>query len=549
MEDRLAALARDVGPRPACEEGEREAGDLIREIFEARELSVEQQRVRSPKTYSYTYILYLALAIAVGVTARFAPGWAALGAAALSVAFFFELDMKPVLSRLVPKGISRNIVGRLHPSGHGSSKVVVISAHYDSARAALSFSPQALPRFRAMFLLTAASVWAVCLLAVVHWGAKALAAGWADVVWYATLVPAACLMFPIGILIHREAAMPWVDGANDNASGVVAMLEILERLAASRRRAAVRGHEAEAAPGVQAELGARGQEAALLRVLPQSGGPPSGGPPPGGEGGEGFAGVLPGEMTVGSSGPIGHGAEDWGDVAFTDWLGLDEEWDPRREGQRLGEYARIEEAEEGQEGEEARRAFDELAGELPDASTPVSQAPDLSFEGRPEGAAAAARVFSPASSGEGGLADKAVWFVATCCEEAGAFGMIDFLRRYGVRLRDAYFVNLDNLGAGRLAFTADEGLVRSRASDGRLVSLARQVADAKGFDIVAAPYHLLPTDATAALARGFRAISVMAFDERGLLPNWHWSTDTVERVQIENVETAADFVLELLRAL
>ena len=38
------------------------------------------------------------------------------------------------------------------------------------------------------------------------------------------------------------------------------------------------------------------------------------------------------------------------------------------------------------------------------------------------------------------------------------------------------------------------------------------------------------TDATAALVRGFRAMSLMAFDINGRLPNRHWSTDTADGV-------------------
>jgi hypothetical protein len=63
------------------------------------------------------------------------------------------------------------------------------------------------------------------------------------------------------------------------------------------------------------------------------------------------------------------------------------------------------------------------------------------------------------------------------------------------------------------------------------------------------PYRGLSTDATPALARRFHAMSVMAFDINGRLPNWHWASDTVDNVSERTVEQAVEFVTVLLRDL
>jgi len=63
------------------------------------------------------------------------------------------------------------------------------------------------------------------------------------------------------------------------------------------------------------------------------------------------------------------------------------------------------------------------------------------------------------------------------------------------------------------------------------------------------PYRGLSTDATPALARRFHAMSVMAFDINGRLPNWHWHTDTVENVQEDTMASATEFVAELIKEL
>jgi hypothetical protein len=242
---------------------------------------------------------------------------------------------------------------------------------------------------------------------------------------------------------------------------------------------------------------------------------------------------------------------DWGDVTFTDWLGVDQHWDVHQEGKRIADLPGLEEdladaqATLAEPESPEQTVFEQLAGPAPEAGIETREAPDLAFE-RPE---RPPRPDSVPGRTEAGLANKEVWFVATGCEEAGTFGMIEFLKRYGTRLRDAYFINLDNLGSGRLVFVSDEGLMRTHGADPRLLAASRQVADLKNFDIVAHPYHLLTTDATALMARRHRAMSVMALDDRGMLPNWHWMTDTVDRVRVENVESAADFVFELIKNL
>lgn len=567
-DERLAALARDIGPRPATREGEHDAADYIRDVLDSKDAFVEFQRIRSPRTCSVTYLIYFFGAVIIAVLAQpFSPWawawpWTALAAIVLGGFFYLELDTRQVVSRLMPKGQSRNVVGRMHASAGGPATVVVILAHYDSARAALPFSPRMVGRFRLAFLATAGAVWTICVLAVVRAGVGLAGAGSSPAstyIGYAMLALAVCLLFPIAIYVHREVAMPFVDGANDNASGVVAMLEVMERMATARSQS--RPSAADSGQRVDSEQAA--------------GGGPSGGPitlsggyapdGPGGDGGPSDGSADPDDPPsekAGESPDSGERAapdseQDWGDVALTDWLGVDRHWDIRREGQALGDYSAIGRQGEGDAtaGEQPpaepqppeEQAFERLAGPVPQQQIDVVEAPDLAFEtGRRHGPD------EEPSGGRGrepGLDDKEVWFVATGCGEAGTVGMIEFLKRYSTRLRDAYFINLDSLGSGRLAFVSDEGMVRSRGADRVLLAASREVADIKGFDIVAHPYHLLTTDATAAMIRGHRAMSVMAFDEKGRLPNWHWATDTVERVHIENIESAADFVFELVKVL
>jgi hypothetical protein len=142
-----------------------------------------------------------------------------------------------------------------------------------------------------------------------------------------------------------------------------------------------------------------------------------------------------------------------------------------------------------------------------------------------------------------------IWLVATGSEESGMHGIRHFLRQYPFPREDTYIINLDSVGRGQLSIIVAEGWLRPRQSDPVLVKLAGQT-DAADIAIDADPrtYRLLGTDGLMALARGFRAMSVMAL-ENGRVPNWHRHTDTPEHVQPELIERAARLALGIARRL
>lgn len=140
-----------------------------------------------------------------------------------------------------------------------------------------------------------------------------------------------------------------------------------------------------------------------------------------------------------------------------------------------------------------------------------------------------------------------LWFVATGCEEVGLVGMLAFLRRHGEALRDADFLVLDNMGAGFPAYTVGEGMLRYYPSSPRLLEVAERVAqDHPEWGVLGVPNTLMSTDALPAAHRGYHTIGFRGVDARGLLPNWHWPTDTVERVDWGTVTTVTAFVAEML---
>ncbi len=141
-----------------------------------------------------------------------------------------------------------------------------------------------------------------------------------------------------------------------------------------------------------------------------------------------------------------------------------------------------------------------------------------------------------------------LWIVATGCEEAGFVGMRAFLQQHGSELRDAMVLNFDNVGIGRLRYITGEGMIRIYPSDPELLLLSSEVVrENPDLKLVPHEYRTLPTDGYAALVKGYRAMSVMAFDEEGVIPNWHWETDLVENLDEANLDQAERFALLLVR--
>lgn len=149
-----------------------------------------------------------------------------------------------------------------------------------------------------------------------------------------------------------------------------------------------------------------------------------------------------------------------------------------------------------------------------------------------------------------GINNMELWCVSTGCEEVGTIGMIYFLDQYGAELRDAYFINLDNLGAGIVKYTTGEGMLGIYPCDQYLVGVARRIsAGHPDWGIREAVNQIMMTDANPALARGFRILSIRAEDKNGLLPNWHWHTDTYENVDPQTMDIAGNFLYALVRAI
>ncbi|MGQ4834639.1 MAG: M28 family metallopeptidase [Candidatus Asgardarchaeia archaeon] len=147
------------------------------------------------------------------------------------------------------------------------------------------------------------------------------------------------------------------------------------------------------------------------------------------------------------------------------------------------------------------------------------------------------------------LKNTEIWLVATGSEESGMFGIINFLKSHQdiFDKKNTFIINFDNLGTGNVHYITGEGLITTLKSDPMLIKFAEKANDEKKLGVRPKVYKLLPTDATPAIAYGYRAMSIMSFDNNGLLPNWHWYSDIYENVEEETVKKALTLAYEIIQ--
>ena len=632
----LHELADQIGPRPATTDTEAQAAEYLQGVMRAKGLNVERQDFECPRTYAWAFVIYYTLTIIAAV----ASGWSILVwpafvlAAATALIMRNDLNTKWGLSSLMPKGPSQNVIGRRPPKtlrGDRPRKIVLV-AHYDTARSSLAFSPGMVKSFDISFRLMKWATFLVPILIFV--AALPWTSGAFPYLWYATMVIALYLLIPLVINVHRELFMSFTDGANDNASGVAAMMSVLDIIVPDDEldamgstqpivrkpevaqeqdvvpEGAVLSYTSAATPEqdptqlpddfrwAEDDAPSRGQSSLEFDTIefdavgsgsgmrvsgskaPDLGVYDDASVDPNAPRADGYP-ATPGpssrpsrDMDAGGSwidddAPAPSPTSDeealfgtpeqqaaysteadderpkkglrglWSrrkkggdDGSTTGWLGVGDGFDARKKGADIGSWDNFDEDDDDDIGFKGGWAGDDPIGDDEFASHEaarirkrVTETADHSFD------------------------DKEIWWVATGAEEVGTFGMRAFLEQYSETLRGALVINFDNVGSGTVYWVTQEGMATRYRADRRLVSIAKKVAREHELKVKGRAYRGLSTDATAAMARKFKAMSIMAFDINGRLPNWHWATDTSNNVDVENLETVADLAAGMIREL
>lgn len=139
-------------------------------------------------------------------------------------------------------------------------------------------------------------------------------------------------------------------------------------------------------------------------------------------------------------------------------------------------------------------------------------------------------------------------FVFTGCEEVGLRGMHAFVKHTPLR-KNTMFINIDNVGGGRLRYLLGEGMLAYERYDEGLLAIARRVAEEHDGDVLPLKNLLLPTDALVAAKAGFPAITFLATNDDETIPHYHWHTDTYENAEKSTVDQTEQFVTAYLQAI
>ena len=143
IQNYLQELAGTIGPRPVGSDTERTAAEWIASAFHGIGLPAEIQDFETNRTTTWSNFLYYLIAIlcVVGIGMQKNTNWFSWLLVVVffadSVGFFVELNGGRVISRILSKGPSQNVIARYTPRSRPSEtrrKKVVVVAHYDTLR-------------------------------------------------------------------------------------------------------------------------------------------------------------------------------------------------------------------------------------------------------------------------------------------------------------------------------------------------------------------------------------------------------------------------------
>jgi hypothetical protein len=231
----LTALIHAFGARPATTEPESRLREYLHRRLHERGLTVFEQPFRSVASLTPAWLTVSALFVASAVLGWLnAPAlwWVGAGCSLAAMAMFWGLvSGRWDAMRLFPQRESANLIA-VAPAQSEVRRRVVLMAHIDSQRAALMWHPRHVRAFGRNFQLQAGVLMAHTLSALLLALSPLLGLAWLPVVARAIMTLGGLVaLYGMGLLLHRERFLPWVQGANDNGSGTAALLTVLERLA------------------------------------------------------------------------------------------------------------------------------------------------------------------------------------------------------------------------------------------------------------------------------------------------------------------------------
>lgn len=140
-----------------------------------------------------------------------------------------------------------------------------------------------------------------------------------------------------------------------------------------------------------------------------------------------------------------------------------------------------------------------------------------------------------------------IWCVALGSSDLDHAGMKAFIADHRTDIRGAFLINLDCIGAGQLTLLTNEGLGRTRRADRRIMRLIKNAAADLHIEFAEASHDWGSTDATPAMRRSMRGLTIMGKGENGLPAFSHTAGDVQDNIDAEQVASVANLVAEVIR--
>jgi hypothetical protein len=154
------------------------------------------------------------------------------------------------------------------------------------------------------------------------------------------------------------------------------------------------------------------------------------------------------------------------------------------------------------------------------------------------------------SLGDDPLPGTRVILLSTGSEESFMEGMQGFARRHFKDLPTdtTSFVCVDTVGSPRLLALEGEGMVWMNEYPKDFLAQVKAITDELGVELVPNLRLRNATDGLIALRAGYPTVALGSVDEFKIPTNYHWPTDTADRVDYGTVSDCARVVLALIRA-
>lgn len=263
--------------------------------------------------------------------------------------------------------------------------------------------------------------------------------------------------------------------------------------------------------------------------------------------------------------------------SFSDWLGVDSDYNAQKNGRQIGSWDNFEDAggtgapapaapaapagpatgnaasgqggipaadgRDGGEDDHNQQARLWKGGAVRSRRRPRRPSADVM---RDEDSQEELRA-SAMALGDADLVSHEIWFVLTGASEAQHAGVRAFIEEYDQRLHNAYFINLECVGAGRQSLILEEGAPYARRkADRRLVNLMGTVSAGFSRPLALDRMGWRDTELTPILRRGRHGVTVSGVAD-GVPANARWSGDDIRRVNPAQVNDIVDILAETIR--